>query len=235
MALKVGIVSTLAYPALAGPAWPACIAACMPSGAGGPGAYSACCIVCGGLTCFEDNTTMVKVSEHCGGQEVPSEDCLSRQAVQDFVPGDLVLAEDVSGALSVTKIVHNSRHVGFANSVTIRVNSSGSSPLTVTGNHLLMSRSSTESEYYLRRADSIVVGETVSVNGEPSQVTHVEHAELDHRNHLVTASGTVLANGVHVSTVCEDYAKDKFAGFPAAVGLAAWRSSHEMDRLSEIV
>lgn len=215
----------------AGHARSVCLAAC--DGLPGGAAVRAACAASCPLWCFEDNTVVVKVAENCRDQL--HSHCLSRGVVQDLVFGDLVLAEDRTGSQFVTSVVQNLRVIGRVDAIKIEVNSSSSDPLIVTGNHLVMSRSKTESEYFLRRADALLVGQIVSVHGRPTEITQLEPVELDHRNHLVTGAGSVVANGIHVSTVCGDYAEDKFANVPAGVALEAWRESHWMDASPEIV
>lgn len=205
-----------------GVASPAVIAACT----------AACAVPCAsaGVTtaCFSDDVSITKIVEssvchRMGAVEVDGA-CMSQVPVRGVRVGDKVLTKDLNGTSFVTTVMHNKRHVSAAMHMNMTIaTSKGSHNLVVTADHVMVTIKGDPPESNLAKAENLVAGEAVWVQGEGRGVLHsIAHQLLDHKNELVTTAGTVLANGIHVTTICAD----QLVSADAQSVLSTWQSEH---------
>lgn len=206
----------------AGPVCLACLATCFSCGP--------CCLYCLASlcgVCFHDDTTMTKISEACVdlsvGEMGPG--CFAKVPVMELAKGDAVLTQKDSQH-QVTHVARNERHVGNVDGIQMEVAlADGRRQITTTANHvMIVYQDASLAAPTFANARAVVVGDVVSVDGMPGRVTSVHAVGMDHRNHLVTTDGTVLANGVLVTTMCEEYGGGAYNDVPAT--LASWQRNH---------
>merc|ERR1712216_163284 len=100
----------------------------------------------------------------------------------------------------------------------------------------MLSSSFLSQEAELVTAESLEPGDHLAfkkndVNQKPvlARIEHIEGLELSHKNFLVTESGTVLANNLLASTICDDFGQlDIFNGTqgPMQAQLTKWQHDH---------
>lgn len=206
-----------------GAATPAVIAACT----------AACAVPCAtagvATACFSDDVFMTKIvnSSACP-LGVPTEfdggACTEQVPVHDVRIGDTVLTKDLDGKDLVTTVVHNKRHISETMHMNVSIETAkGIRNLVVTADHVMVTMNGYPPIPTLVKAEHLTAGEVVLVQGEGrGVVVSVVHELLDHKNELVTAAGTVLANGVQVTTICAD----ELISTDAQDVLSSWQSKH---------
>lgn len=199
-----------------------------------PPVFAACLLTCAGAgvacqtschsrhrNCFGDGT---KVHELENGKWLEKD-------VVDVEPGSSVLTL-IDGQEQATKVVSNRRLQGAIDFVTLDVVDSCGfvRSLTVTGAHNML----VQEGGHLRMlpASELQIGSRVATascdgrlpNATTAVVEGLERQELKHKNELITADGTVLANGVFVTTICDS---KEYSHHPdAQSAIAAWRGAH---------
>jgi len=212
-----GVVTT------GGAVTPAVIAACT----------AACVVPCAtagvATACFSDDVFMMKImnSSACP-PAVPTKfdggACTEQVPVRDVRIGDTVLTKDLDGKDLVTSVVHNKRHISKTMHMNVSIETAkGIRNLVVTADHVMLTMNGYPPIPTLVKAEHLTAGEVVLVQGEGrGVVVSVVHELLDHKNELVTAAGTVLANGVQVTTICAD----ELISTDAQDALPSWQSKH---------
>jgi hypothetical protein len=214
----VYLVALMAAPIImveGGFGYAACVAACSVAVATPTGGVAivtgtgvaACAAGCLPLTvtCFADDVNVSKIVKDSDGKETTVQ-----APVQEIQVGDYVLTKNSDGFEAITKVVHNKRTSGRIKHVSVSVQTSTSvKELVVTDNHMMLVANGTDRATMLVQASDLKIGEIVELRESSSrgQIISVVPTHLDHRNELVTAAGTVLANDILVSTVCSEYAK----------------------------
>lgn len=212
-----------------------CIGACMFAGPAAPFCMAACgaaCVACEAqcadnhpARCFLDNVTVHVV-------EQGHEDLLRK--VQDVETGEMVFTM-VNGKSEPTEVLWNRRVAGTSDFLTfVVVAASGRSmEISVTDNHnLLVFRDGTTR---VVQARDVHLGEVMrgAAARDISKMSHsfenvtikaIRLAQHGYRNELITRHGTVMANGVHVTTICDDAYYARFADSESA--LKDWRRAH---------
>lgn len=213
-----------------GAGYAACVAACSVAAAAPTGGVAivtgtgvaACAAACLPLTvtCFADDVHVSKITQDLDGKETTVQ-----TPVQEIQAGEYVLTKNFDGFEAITKVVHNKRTFGQIKHVSVSVQTStGVKELVVTDNHMMLVANGTDHAAKLVRASELKIGEVVELRESSSrgQIIRVVPTHLDHRNELVTAAGTVLANDILVSTVCSEYAKSADLN----TNLARWQRDH---------
>ena len=95
--------------------------------------------------------------------------------------------------------------------------------LVVTADHVIVTNGHLP-EPSLKQAKGVEVGDTVLLQGEGRGiVTKIFPQLLGHTNTLVTSAGTVLANGIQVTTICADVLTPSS---DARTTMSVWQSQH---------
>jgi len=229
----VHLVALMAAPIVmveGGLGYAACVAACsvataVPTGGvaivTGTG-FAACAVGCAPftVTCFADDVHVSKIIQGLDGKETTVQ-----APVQEIQAGEYVLTKNFDGVEAITKVVHNKRTSGQIKHVNVSVQTStGVKELVVTDNHMMLVANGTDRATMLVQASKLKIGDVVElrVSSSRGQIISVVPTHLDHRNELVTAAGTVLANDILVSTVCSEYAKSADLN----TALARWQRDH---------
>merc|ERR1711870_202222 len=120
----------------------------------------------------------------------------------------------------------NERHVADTKHVNVTVQTgTGMRNLVVTADHVMLTMNGTLLVPTLVKAQNLVVGDFVSLQGEVRGViVSISHEVLNHKNELVTTAGTVFANGVHVTTICAD----QLISTDARHVIPTWQKTHAL-------
>lgn len=174
--------------------------------------------------CFADNTTVWAKVAGESFQEVP---------IQDVKPGVELLAS-VDDKPYLTKAVSNRRFTAATDAFLQFRFASGH--LRVTENHnMLVLRSGVS---MIMQASDVLVGDVmlgmpprhvaessiVPWHFSKATVEEVQDMQFPYKNQLITEHGTLLANNVVVSTICDEPSYEKYAS--ASEALAAWKRDH---------
>lgn len=208
---------------------PGCVAT---GGALAPGVIAACASICApwaAAVCFADDVTITKIvnASHCFSADVSAlgGSCLEPMPVQAIQVDDAVLTRDDSGQYHRTTVIANQRHVGAVEHVNVTVGiGNGMRNLVVTRDHVLLLY-----PQQLVLAKDLAVGDVVEVDhaiGLHGVVQEVGLVVLDHKNELVTEVGTVLANDIHVTTMCL-HSVDGVDPAQVEALTQSWRTSHQ--------
>lgn len=233
MARFVHLIALMAAPIVmveGGFGYAACIAACSIATAVPTGgvavvtgtAFAACAAGCLPLTvtCFADDVHVSKIIRDLNGTKTTVQ-----VPVQEIQAGEYVLTKNFDGVEAITKVVHNKRTSGQIKHVNVSVTTStGVKELVVTDNHMMIVANGTDRATMLVQASELKIGDVVELRESSGrgQIVSLVTTHLDHRNELVTATGTVLANDILVSTVCSEYATSADLN----TNLARWQRDH---------
>merc|ERR1711970_870346 len=115
--------------------------------------------------------------------------------------GDAVLTSNLDGEEVVTTVVWNKRHESETMHMNMTIETAkGTRSLVVTADHVMVANGDLPAPSLVKAKD-LTVGESVLVQGEGhGVVVRIDPVALDHKNDLVTSAGTVLANGIQVTT-----------------------------------
>eukprot|EP00928_Gymnodinium_smaydae_P097008 TRINITY_DN8684_c0_g3_i1.p1 TRINITY_DN8684_c0_g3~~TRINITY_DN8684_c0_g3_i1.p1 ORF type:complete len:289 (+),score=14.00 TRINITY_DN8684_c0_g3_i1:79-867(+) len=232
----------------AGPGYPACFSACMTAcmiGTGNTGLYP-CTLICSsscGVACLSDNTTATRLDTSGVPEDV---------AVQDLRRGDVVLTL-VEDRTVPTRVTQNVRSVGdfsFTEIVAehcenaLNLRSCRFKHLTVTSDHNVVlgrfgrGRNPTtdlsDDGWTVAAAKTVRVGDRIPVVTDAApgasgimglvRVSSFRQIRMNARNTVVTESGTILANALFVTTMCDGQLAVVPPTFNAT--MQKWRSLH---------
>lgn len=158
---------------------------------------------------------------------------LQEVSIQDVNPGTEVLTW-IDGEYQLTKVVSNQRSAVTSGHF-VQVMAAGRR-LQVTENHNVMVLRNGVSK--MVQASNVLVGDVMwgvapfhaaRSSSVPSYIAEmavedIKYVQLPHKNELITEEGTVLANDMVVSTICDDASYEKYPDATAA--LAAWKFDH---------
>lgn len=154
--------------------------------------------------------------------------CTENVPVKDLRRGDIVLTLGANGGVQGTRVAANKRHAGSFPAIKMTVSANGvATPLTVTTNHVVLVEREKQGidSQQLSQARDLALGDVVRIRGRGAAVVDgLEKVVLEHKNELITMDGTVIANGVHVTTMCGEYAK---AGSVASA-IETWKHDHAL-------
>lgn len=180
----------------------------------------ACMTTCDNTeNCFADNTTVFQRDSHGRYAEI---------FVQQVEPGAEVMA--VAGDDFIwSKIMSNHRYVGNFDFTQFSFHGA-QEDLIVTNNHNMMVRKS--GVVRIMQAADVSPGDVLPGHRGDVEVQAVVHIPLPHKNALITESGTLVANSVQVSTLCDD---PKYAQLETvAAAVQEWWRDHP-SRVAEVV
>lgn len=203
----------------------ACGAACVAS-------QAACVSQCNtdAENCFDDDVMISTFSEACNEKDfnVTNTSCWSPRRIQDVSIGAKVMTIDASGVPLLTKAIANRRTFGQVDGCQLGVVVDDIAKyVTVTNHHVMLVYSDAALEPQLVAAENVRVGDLISFGGHLVRVSSNTKVELTHRNSLVTAEGTVLANDVLVTTLCEEYGMEVTRPHGGAFAvLRQWQLNH---------
>lgn len=150
--------------------------------------------VSGGFLCFGDGTQV----------ELPGGGVVS---VESLVEGNVTSAVDTMGNFSRAhaKVGYAKREVGAFSGRTLHFGQYGKT-ITVTDNHLMLVK--TSDQVKLREAQDIVVGDLLlpaeyDGSSHPLEVVAVDAVVMGARNIVATSEGTILAERLSVSAMCD--------------------------------
>lgn len=212
--------------------------ACLPMLAATPAVYLACCQpLCGNsaamcnfswFACLDDSTKVI-VRSALNGEAI-------ERKVQAVIRGDLVLTiHPYTAAPAWTRVRSNIAYESSSNAdhfEFIELLTETHKAINVTEDHVMVIGVGVE--WHNKLAGQVVCGDVVmDQNGVAVRVTDVRRHQKRLKYDLVTEDGTVLANGVLVSTVCADnfasssrFETGKLGTSEFAATLATWRRDH---------
>lgn len=138
----------------------------------------------------------------------------------------------VDGEKAATKVVFNRRTASAQDFVTMQVvDACGhANELTVTSTHNMLVveegklRIVAAAELQIDQRFVTDSCDSSSGNATTAVIAGMERRQLSHHNELVTAHGTVLANDVLVTTICDI---PEYSNYPdAESSIAAWQADH---------
>lgn len=172
----------------------------------------ACLIGCGGATamtgCFDSNTTIYRLED---GQikDVP---------IHELKKNDLVLADKENG---FTKVVKNVKSGGIFDYKQIILESG--KELTITYEHVVIVLDDSSNKRVIR-ASNLREGQKVITMDGPEVIKKIKDLKIKDKYILETMDGTVIANNIYVSTICDDMIDE---GMDADDLLKDWKNKHE--------
>lgn len=192
-----------------------------------------CATVCSPLTvgCLSDDVVT---------QEVGSDGEVRKVAVQHLEPGKEVLTLS-EGRLVATRVLQNQRSEGNFVFTELGVEQGGKYfNLTVTNEHNMVRLRGGESSvnragennWEVLLAAQLKVGDLIPADARAAgsvglaRIAQVRQMELGVKNTVVTESGTMLANGLLITTICDG---ELAGGSPLSLNatLQKWRRLHE--------
>jgi len=170
------------------------------------------------------------LSYYSGGNSLHNDTshCTENVPVKDLRRGDVVLTMGANGEIQGTRVAANKRHEGSFSAIKMTVSANGvATHLTVTTNHVVLVEREEQGivSQQLSQARDLALGDVVRISGRGAAVVDgLEHVILEHKNELITMDGTVIANGVHVTTMCGEYAKAS----DVASAIETWKHDHAL-------
>ena len=189
---------------------PACITVCaVPLN---PLCWACLIALCGGGTvvtgCFNSDTTIYKI-EYGQIKDVP---------IYELKKNDLILANSEN---KFTKVVKNIKSEGIFDYKQIILESS--KELTITDEHVVIVLDDSSNKRVIR-ASNLREGQKVITLDGPEVIKKINDLKIKDRYILETMDGTVIANNIYVSTICDDMVDE---GMDADDLLKDWKNKHE--------
>jgi hypothetical protein len=138
--------------------------------------------------CFSDNTKIIKFEN---GQ-------IKNVYIYELKKNDLVLANNLN---KFTKVVRNIKSEGIFNYTQITLDSG--KILTVTNEHGVIIFDDKLNKKIMRASNLLEGHMLITLHG-PEIIKNVKYLSIKDKYILETEDGTVMANGVYVSTICDD-------------------------------
>ena len=158
------------------------------------GCIASVCVALGVTTaCFEQNT---KISKFENGQ-------IKDVYIYQLKKNDIVLANNLN---KFTKVVRNVKSEGSFNYTEITLESGKT--LTVTNEHgiIIMDH---ESNQKIMKASDLKEGQMLITLQGTEIIKNVNYLSIKDKYILETEDGTVIANGIYASTICDDMIDEK--------------------------
>lgn len=172
------------------------------------------CLVawCGGATvasgCFDSDTKIYKIEN---GQ-------IKGVSIYELKKNDLVLANSEN---KVTKVVKNVKNEGLFDYKQIILDSG--KELTITDEHAVIIVDEGSNKRIIS-ASNLREGQKVITLDGPEVIKKINELKIKDKYILETMDGTVIANNIYVSTICDDMIDEKMN---AEDLLEHWKSKHE--------
>lgn len=158
--------------------------------------------------CFDSDTIIPKI-ENGLIKNVP---------IYELKKNDLVLANKEN---KFTKVVRNVKSEGIFDYSQIILDSG--KELTITNEHVVIVLDD-ESNKRVMRASNLRKGQKLITLDGPEMIKEINHLKIKDRYILETLDGTVIANNIYVSTICDDMVDEKINADDL---LKKWKNKHE--------
>ena len=158
--------------------------------------------------CFNSDTTISKI-ENGEIKEVP---------IYELKENDLVLANN---EYKFTKVVRNVKSEGIFDYIQIILESG--KELTVTNEHGVIVLDD-ESNKRVRKASDLRKGQVLITLEGTEVIKSINNLRIKDKYILETLEGTVIANNIYVSTICDDMIDEKINADDL---IQQWKSKHE--------
>jgi intein/homing endonuclease len=188
---------------------PACISVCaVPLN---PLCWACLVALCGGATvvtgCFNSDTKIYKM-EYGQIKDVP---------IYELKKNDLVLANNEN---KFTRVVKNVKSEGIFDYKQIILESG--KELTITDEHVVIILDDKSNKRVIR-ASNLREGQKVITLDGPEVIKKINDLKIKDRYILETMDGTVIANNIYVSTICDDMIDEKMNADDL---LKNWKNNH---------
>ena len=158
--------------------------------------------------CFSSDTTIFKI-ENGEIKDVP---------IYQLKENDLVLANN---EYKFTKVVRNVKSEGIFDYIQIILESG--KELTVTKEHGVIVLDN-ESNKRVRKANDLREGQVLITMEGPEVIKSINNLRIKDKYILETLDGTVVANNIYVSTICDDMIDEKINADDL---IQQWKNKHE--------
>jgi intein/homing endonuclease len=143
--------------------------------------------------CFSSDTTIAKIED---GQ-------IKNVSIYELKTNDLVLANNQN---KLTKVVRNVKSEGIFDYTQIKLESG--KELTITNEHGVIVLDH-ESNKRVIKANNLKKGQKLITLDGPEIIKNIKSLKLENKYILETEDGTVIANNIYVSTICDDMIDEK--------------------------
>lgn len=158
--------------------------------------------------CFSSDTTISTIED---GQ-------IKEVSIYELKENDLVLANN---EFKLTKVVRNVKSEGIFNYTQVILESGKT--LTITNEHGVIILDD-ESNKRVVKANNLREGQKLITLEGPEVIKNINNLKIKDKYILETEDGTVIANKIYVSTICDDMIDDKIN---SDYLLKQWKDKHE--------
>ena len=158
--------------------------------------------------CFSSDTTISKIEEGY----------IKNVPIYDLKENDIVLANNEN---KLTKIVRNVKSEGLFDFTQIILESK--KVLTVTNEHGIIVLDDKLNKKIIR-ADNLKEGQKLITLKGTEVIKKINNLKLKDKYILETSNGTVIANNIYVSTICDDMIDEKINSDDL---IKQWKNKHE--------
>ena len=158
--------------------------------------------------CFSSDTTISKLED---GQ-------IKDVSIYELKKNDLVLANNGN---KLTKVVRNLKSEGIFNYTQIILESG--KELTITNEHGVIVLDEKSNKRVIKAANLRKGQNLITLDG-PEMIKNINNLQIKDKYILETEDGTVIANNIYVSTICDDMIDEKINSDDL---LKQWKDKHE--------
>jgi hypothetical protein len=158
--------------------------------------------------CFNSDTKISKIEN---GQ-------INEVSIYDLKKNDLVLANNNN---KLTRVVRNVKSEGIFDY--IQVISESGKELTITNEHGIIIYDD-DSNTRIIKANNLKIGQKLITLDGPEIIKNIKSLKLENKYILETEDGTVIANNIYVSTICDDMIDETINSDDL---LKHWKDKHE--------
>ena len=158
--------------------------------------------------CFSSDTTISKLED---GQ-------IKDVSIYELKKNDLVLANNGN---KLTKVVRNVKSEGIFNYTQIILESG--KELTITNEHGVIVLDEKSNKRVIKAANLRKGQNLITLDG-PEMIKNINNLQIKDKYILETEDGTVIANNIYVSTICDDMIDEKINSDDL---LKQWKDKHE--------
>ena len=158
--------------------------------------------------CFSSDTTISKIEEGY----------IKNVPIYDLKENDIVLANNEN---KLTKIVRNVKSEGLFDFTQIILESN--KELTITNEHGIIILDDKLNKKIIR-ADNLKEGQKLITLKGTEVIKKINNLKLKDKYILETSDGTVIANNIYVSTICDDMIDEKINSDDL---IKRWKNKHE--------
>lgn len=173
-------------------------------------ACTACYITCVGAACLDGSNLVA--TEH------------GHKKVSDVERGDMVATFDDAGHITYTPVVRNVQNEGVVDFIEVGLDDGKAFNATV--EHIVAVKRATGA-VEIEQSQHLRVGDVMVTSTAPAKVVTTRTFQQATRWTLATEAGSVLVNGVLMTTICDDSFPELPKNFSAAISL--WRQQHEQE------